>query len=720
MKQLKSKRPDFYSFILFLLGFFLFWEWLLPLQEVGQIASFRILLLFTVFVFLLSYLNAPVWLTIPFNLIAILFVIHHTYFSGSIFKLQWLESFLSQLNDLFRSLVSGNFDSIGDVSRTFLFLLLLCLIGYLMKQWLIKRRNAFLFLFMTIIYVTVIDTFTPYDARFAIIRIVVMGFILIGLLQVAKIQENEGFGPRLRFPVTWFGLVVVMILTASLVGIAAPKAEPQWEDPVPFIKSLANMEDENGLNGQTKKIGYGTNDEHLGGPFELDTTPVFYADSDTEHYWRAETRDVYTGKGWTSSREETKPFYGTSKTLYEENAKIEEKEANIQMTGLLSYPFLFYPGQLKKVKTPDIHATFEEDRQSGKISTKKNGRNYTLKEYTLTYDDPTFSIDELKKSDGLSYPEEIQQTYLQLPDTLPNRVEKLAREVTADSETSYEKAKDIESYFSRNGFEYDTKNVAIPGEKDDYVDQFLFETKKGYCDNFSSSMVVMLRSIGIPARWVKGFTEGDFKEILADGKKRHLITNKNAHSWVEAYFPGSGWVPFEPTRGFQNPFQFISTFESTAAQIENRQVQDEKEEEKNEVQHNENGQERETIFPRINLPALLAIVGAVLLIGLLFMKYYRSLARQWVLRKYSNRFGESKFFDAYKSLLWLFDMHGYKREPHQTLREFAFEIDEKLGNHFMMKLTKVYEEKLYSSKKEEYNWPEIEKLWKNLIKKLSY
>ncbi|MBO1913308.1 transglutaminase domain-containing protein, partial [Microvirga sp. 3-52] len=99
--------------------------------------------------------------------------------------------------------------------------------------------------------------------------------------------------------------------------------------------------------------------------------------------------------------------------------------------------------------------------------------------------------------------------YLQLPNELPARVGELAEKITNSSENVYDKTKAIERYFSRNGFVYDQKDVAVPAEDQDYVDQFLFETKNGYCDNFSTSMVVMLRTIGIPARWVKGFAPGE-------------------------------------------------------------------------------------------------------------------------------------------------------------------------------------------------------------------
>ena len=91
--------------------------------------------------------------------------------------------------------------------------------------------------------------------------------------------------------------------------------------------------------------------------------------------------------------------------------------------------------------------------------------------------------------------------------------------------------------------------MAIPGEEDDYVDQFLFDTKTGYCDNFSSAMVVLLRSIGIPARWVKGYNSGTVIGKSENDTLIYEIRNNNAHSWVEVYFPGFGWVPLNRRKG---------------------------------------------------------------------------------------------------------------------------------------------------------------------------
>ena len=199
--------------------------------------------------------------------------------------------------------------------------------------------------------------------------------------------------------------------------------------------------------------------------------------------------------------------------------------------------------------------------QTEKLMAVSNTQPAQLSEYQVGFHQPEYSYTALKET--LSSAEE-DPRFLQLPDTLPERVKLLAEEITASSESVYDKARAIETYFGRNGFRYETEDVPVPVEGQDYVDQFLFETKFGYCDNFSTSMVVMLRSVGIPARWVKGFASGE--EIARENQIRtYEVTNNDAHSWVEAYIDGVGWMPFEPTIGFTNPVQINYDLEKTAA-----------------------------------------------------------------------------------------------------------------------------------------------------------
>ncbi|MCK9905913.1 transglutaminase-like domain-containing protein, partial [Frankia sp. Cpl3] len=84
---------------------------------------------------------------------------------------------------------------------------------------------------------------------------------------------------------------------------------------------------------------------------------------------------------------------------------------------------------------------------------------------------------------------------------------------------------------------------------------FLFESQRGYCDHFSSAMAVMLRSIGIPVRWVKGFAPGTSIGTDSNGVDTVEVRNRDAHSWVEVYFAGSGWIPFEATSTFISPIR---------------------------------------------------------------------------------------------------------------------------------------------------------------------
>src|SRR5690606_5925438 len=127
-------------------------------------------------------------------------------------------------------------------------------------------------------------------------------------------------------------------------------------------------------------------------------------------------------------------------------------------------------------------------------------------------------IDEGKlRQSSMKYPKYIRRLYLKLPDTLPGRVKKLAREITGGVDNPYDKVKAVEQFLKNvGGFHYEIRDVPVPKKNEDFVDQFLFETKRGYCNHFSSAMVVLLRAAGIPARWVKGFAPG--KTQLENGR----------------------------------------------------------------------------------------------------------------------------------------------------------------------------------------------------------
>ncbi|WP_322762435.1 DUF3488 and transglutaminase-like domain-containing protein [Frankia sp. Cr2] len=128
----------------------------------------------------------------------------------------------------------------------------------------------------------------------------------------------------------------------------------------------------------------------------------------------------------------------------------------------------------------------------------------------------------------------------ELPPNTDPRVGKLARDITATRTNSYEQAMAIQNYLHDTNFIYDLNGA--PTTQDGALAEFLFKTRRGYCEQFASAMTVLLRALGIPARVVIGFVPGTRQ---ADGS--YLITNKDAHAWPEAWFASTGWVSFEPT-----------------------------------------------------------------------------------------------------------------------------------------------------------------------------
>ena len=129
--------------------------------------------------------------------------------------------------------------------------------------------------------------------------------------------------------------------------------------------------------------------------------------------------------------------------------------------------------------------------------------------------------------------------YLKLP-PLDIRIAKLAEEITASAPSNYDKAVAVERYLSTH-FGY---TLELPRSLPrDPLANFLFERKRGHCEYFASSMAVMLRSLHIPSRIVTGFRGGEFNDLTG----QYVVRASDAHSWVEAYFPGSGWISFDPT-----------------------------------------------------------------------------------------------------------------------------------------------------------------------------
>jgi len=150
-----------------------------------------------------------------------------------------------------------------------------------------------------------------------------------------------------------------------------------------------------------------------------------------------------------------------------------------------------------------------------------------------------------------SYPQWLRDAYIALPGDVPERVRRLAQQITANAPTPYDKVRAVEALLGT----YPVDQAAPPPPAGrDPVDYFLFESRRGSPEYHASAMVVLLRAAGVPARLVVGIalSANDFVPELGAYK----VTARNAYVWPEVYFPGVGWLPFSPVPRGQLPFNF--------------------------------------------------------------------------------------------------------------------------------------------------------------------
>lgn len=156
------------------------------------------------------------------------------------------------------------------------------------------------------------------------------------------------------------------------------------------------------------------------------------------------------------------------------------------------------------------------------------------------------SIEELRAADT-TYPEWVTDRYLQIPKEIDRQIRTLAERIAGSYITPYDKAQAVTAYL-RKEINYASQLTESPPSFEDPLVWVLFEYKKGFCMYYASAEVLMLRTLGIPARMAVGFAEGEFDLE----KDRYTVAQLNSHAWPEVYFPNIGWVEFEPT-GNQAP-----------------------------------------------------------------------------------------------------------------------------------------------------------------------
>jgi len=260
------------------------------------------------------------------------------------------------------------------------------------------------------------------------------------------------------------------------------------------------------------------------------------AGQSARHYWRGGVMAVYTGRGWQVAALDLRgkePLRSQPPTL----ARHYALEQTIEIPGTPS-AMAFAANEPFEAAGVGLFAVIPD----GSLVVAGMSGRYRVISWV-----PRVDAAALRGADPQHIPPELLAAYTQLPASLPQRVRDLAARITQSQTTAYDQAVAVQDYL-RKTYPYDL-SVAQAAAGADVVDDFLFETRAGFCSHFASAMAVLLRAQGVPARVAVGYLNGDYDF----GRGMYRVPASAAHAWVEVYFAGYGWIEFEPTPAFQAP-----------------------------------------------------------------------------------------------------------------------------------------------------------------------
>jgi hypothetical protein len=312
----------------------------------------------------------------------------------------------------------------------------------------------------------------------------------------------------------------------------------------------------------TSGSGFTSRAVRVGGGRALGDGIVMRVRSSAYDYWRAVAFDNYNGRGWQNTvGERARSLIGAA-TIEQARAPIEagvrvpladlrgrelvtqtvelslERSDNLLVTGG-QFVSAGIPVQVQHGYTTGGDQPLPNFTETSAVYSEvplRSEQSYIVTALISTADQQSL------RNAGVDYPAWVTDHYLSLPESVTPRTREQARAIVeeAGATNPYDQAIAIENYLRT--FQYDETRAAPPTDRD-WVDYFLFDARSGYCDDFATSMVVLLRSLDIPARWVQGYAGG----TLDPETGFYIVRESIAHSWPEVYFPGYGWQRFEPT-----------------------------------------------------------------------------------------------------------------------------------------------------------------------------
>ena len=261
---------------------------------------------------------------------------------------------------------------------------------------------------------------------------------------------------------------------------------------------------------------------------------------------RATAFDEYTRAGWQLSETDREPLPGT--TIEAASFGTPETRTQLRRPVVTRIEVIrpLSDRRLLSAGDPlatDIEAEAVTGPSAADLAALQPGERVKSGDSYVTVGTVSAANPEILVGAGRDYPAWVTERYLQLPDSLPDRVRELAFDIAGNTESPYVAAFQIENYL-RTNYGFNLKVDDQPPRRDP-VDYFLFESREGYFDHHASAMAVMMRALGYPARVAVGFFVGE--HVYDDETETYVLTEEDSWTWPEVYFPGLGWVEFNPT-----------------------------------------------------------------------------------------------------------------------------------------------------------------------------
>lgn len=573
LRILKRTSPGPFSLRLFItlpiLG--LFMEWLLPLQGMGGDNGPVMLQTLAILAALLLMQGLFVirgWVWFPLNVCAVLLLWGRLF--GSEHALFWLLRYIVDVLPQDVNVLGERwlFNDLSDETKALILLLGWGVMVSAVHMLSLYRGTVWLFGGTTIVYLAVMEAALEHPVIDNMFRSVCYILVAQGLMLLLNLRTEESADSRIRgtaFKLDIKALIrwslYVLFLTASLTGLvgALGYIVPASKGSGVTVSALADKIQEwsSGLSNRNaiptaSMTGYDSLGSEMGGPLTLSNEPYFTAETPVPTYWRGEALSYYDGRRWITERHDGS-HVDIGEKLQDMLLDAGDQTDQVTQRIILESPPsaglpLFSGGTIARISEVNgldgtkLEPMISADPKSGTLRFQEE--DLRVMGYTV---DSTLqaSKEKLQEASFGVDPESIKSTYLQLPASLPRRVRDMAHDITTQATGRYEKAVAVKNYLEQE-YSYTLKTKIPPANKD-FTDHFLFDSKEGYCTHFATAMVVLLRSQGIPARYVMGFAPG---EKVQGTENIFRVTQQEAHAWVEVYFPGEGWAAFDPTPGY--------------------------------------------------------------------------------------------------------------------------------------------------------------------------